>query len=213
MNLERGRFITLEGGEGCGKSTQLSLLIEALRLQGRQVIALREPGGTPLSESIRHLLKHAAEGEGMCAEAELLLMNASRAQLVREVLLPALDAGQWVVCDRFFDSTLAYQGYGRRLNLESVEQIIHFATGGLKPDRTLLLELPEAEASLRRRSREQDLQEAPDRMERSGEPFFRRVHEGFRQLAARDPERIRIVDASGSQHAVTSRLLEALQGL
>ena len=127
--MPRGTFITFEGLEGCGKSTQVKLLAERLTQAGQVVRVLREPGGTPIGEEIRHTLKHSAHNAAMTPEAELLLMNASRAQLVREVIRPALAAGEIVVCDRFYDSTIAYQGYGREMDLARVKAIIDFAVG------------------------------------------------------------------------------------
>src|SRR5487761_2393448 len=132
----KGRFITFEGTEGCGKSTQIRLLANRLTALGHRVRLLREPGGTPIGEEIRHTLKSSPNNGAMTAEAELLLMNASRAQLVREVIRPALAAGEIVVCDRFYDSTTAYQGYGRQLDLEKVKTVIEFAVGETKPDLT-----------------------------------------------------------------------------
>ena len=126
FNYEAGVFITFEGTEGCGKSTQVELLARQLRALGHRVRTLREPGGTPIGEEIRHTLKHSKNNHAMTAEAELLLMNASRAQLVREVIRPALAAGEIVVCDRFYDSTTAYQGYGRELDLAKVKSVIEF---------------------------------------------------------------------------------------
>src|SRR5271166_1382777 len=134
-----GLFITFEGTEGSGKSTQISLLAERLRWRGHRVRTTREPGGTPIGEEIRHTLKHSATNQAMTAEAELLLMNASRAQLVREVIRPALAAGEIVVCDRFYDSTTAYQGYGRQLDLRMVQTVIDFAVGETRPNLTVLL--------------------------------------------------------------------------
>jgi dTMP kinase len=135
----RGGFISFEGTEGGGKSTQIELLTQRLRSEGFSVRAIREPGGTPIGEEIRQTLKHSPHNHSMTAEAELLLMNASRAQLVREVIRPALAAGEIIVCDRFADSTIAYQGYGRGLNAEQVRDMIHFAVGDTWPDLTLLL--------------------------------------------------------------------------
>ena len=134
-----GRLITFEGTEGCGKSTQIARLVERLRAEGRATRLVREPGGTPIGEEIRHTLKHSPANHAMTAEAELLLMNASRAQLVREVIQPALAAGEIVLCDRFYDSTTAYQGYGRGLDLGRVKAVIDFAVGETRPDLTLLL--------------------------------------------------------------------------
>src|SRR5712671_5316853 len=138
----RGLFITFEGTEGSGKSTQISLLAERLREMDYTVRTIREPGGTPIGEEIRHTLKHSAQNQAMTAEAELLLMNASRAQLVREVIRPALAAGEIVICDRFYDSTTAYQGYGRQLDLKTVNAIIDVAVGETRPHLTLLMLVP-----------------------------------------------------------------------
>src|SRR5512135_3037592 len=138
----KGQCITFEGTEGSGKSTQISLLAQRLRGEGRVVRTLREPGGTPIGEEIRHTLKHSKDNEAMTPEAELLLMNASRAQLVREVIRPALAAGEIVLCDRFYDSTTVYQGYGRQLDLQMVHAIIDVAVGETRPDLTLLMLVP-----------------------------------------------------------------------
>src|SRR3954465_12402813 len=132
-----GLFITFEGTEGSGKTTQISLLAERLRDLGHHVRTVREPGGTPIGEEIRHTLKHSAANHAMTAEAELLLMNASRAQLVREVIRPALAGGEIVLCDRFYDSTTAYQGHGRGLDLKQVQTVIDFAVGETRPALTL----------------------------------------------------------------------------
>jgi dTMP kinase len=137
-----GLFITFEGTEGSGKTTQISLLAERLRFLGRHVRTVREPGGTPIGEEIRHTLKHSAVNQAMTPEAELLLMNASRAQLVREVIRPALAAGDIVLCDRFYDSTVAYQGYGRGLDLKMVNVIVDVAVGDTRPSLTVLMLVP-----------------------------------------------------------------------
>src|SRR5258707_12091859 len=140
----KGVFITLEGTEGGGKTTQITLLAQRLRDHGRSVCVTREPGGTPIGEEIRHTLKHSEQNRAMTPEAELLLMNAGRAQLVREVIRPALESGQIVLSDRFYDSTIAYQGYGRRMGLDVVNAVIDLAVGNTRPDITLLLVVPEA---------------------------------------------------------------------
>ena len=137
----RGLFITFEGTEGSGKSTQIQMLAGRLSKKGRQVRLLREPGGTPIGEEIRHTLQHSARNQDMTPEAELLLINASRAQLVRQIIRPALQAGEVVLCDRFYDSTTAYQGYGRQLDLTMVEWVINLAVGNTRPDLTLLLHI------------------------------------------------------------------------
>src|SRR6266487_6344640 len=150
-------FITFEGTEGGGKSTQIQILAQRLGAPGRPVRVLREPGGTPIGEEIRHTLKHSRANDAMTAEAELLLMNASRAQLVREIIRPALAQGEIIVCDRFYDSTTAYQGYGRQLGLEAVRRIIEIAVGDTQPDLTLLLQVPVTVSQERLRSRQSTL--------------------------------------------------------
>src|SRR5437016_7236842 len=168
-------FISFEGTEGSGKTTQISLLAERLRFLGRTVRAVREPGGTPIGEEIRHTLKHSMANQAMTPEAELLLMNASRAQLVREVIRPSLDAGQIVLCDRFYDSTTAYQGYGRQLNLDMVQAIIDVAVGDTRPNLTLLLDVPHQIGEERRRARQSTLPFMRDRIEEADVSFFERV--------------------------------------
>jgi dTMP kinase len=197
-------FITFEGTEGGGKSTQIELLARRLRGTNRPVRVLREPGGTPIGEEIRHTLKHSTQNAAMTAEAELLLMNASRAQLVREVIRPALTAGEIVLCDRFYDSTTAYQGYGRQLDLPTVKQIIDFAVGPTRPDLTLLLHVPLEISEARRQSRQTRGLDAPlrDRMEEADRAFFERVARGFAALAAAEPERVRWIDATQSVEVV-----------
>src|SRR5215212_1415120 len=148
----KGLFITFEGTEGGGKTTQIAFLAERLKGLGHSVRVLREPGGTPIGEEIRHTLKHSANNEAMTPETELLLMNASRAQLVREVIRPALSQGEIVLCDRFYDSSTAYQGYGRELDLLHVKSVIDFAVGPTRPDLTLLLYVPLSVSEARRQS-------------------------------------------------------------
>src|SRR5438445_12871950 len=150
--MPQGRFITFEGTEGAGKTTQIQLLAERLRQLGQIVRPVREPGGTALGEEIRHTLKHSPQNAGMTPETELLLMNASRAQLVREVIRPALAQGEIVLCDRFYDSTIAYQGYGRQLDLAKVQTMLDFAVEDTRPHLTLLLEVPLEVSEARRRS-------------------------------------------------------------
>jgi dTMP kinase len=178
-------LITFEGLDFSGKTTQARLLMEALRSAGRTVVFLREPGGTRISERVREILldrKH----EEMADAAEMLLFSASRAQLVHEVIRPALGRGEVVICDRYYDSTTAYQGYGRGLDLESVRQINRIATGGLPPDLTLLIDIDVEE--IQRRKAAAGL--AFDRMESSGREFYERVRKGFRAIAAADPDRV-----------------------
>src|SRR5208283_2313993 len=148
---------SFEGSEGCGKSTQISLLAWRLRSMGYKVRTLREPGGTPIGEEIRHTLKHSPANHAMTPEAELLLMNASRAQIVREVIRPALAAGEIVLCDRYYDSTTAYQGHGRQLDLKTVKAIVDFAVGDTRPDLTLLVLVPHEISQARRMARQPNL--------------------------------------------------------
>jgi dTMP kinase len=198
----KGLFITFEGTEGSGKSTQISILAERLRTLGHTVRTLREPGGTPIGEEIRHTLKHSKDNEAMTAEAELLLMNASRAQLVREVIRPALAGGEIVLCDRFYDSTTAYQGYGRELNLEHVRKVIDFAVGETRPDLTLLFLVPPEVSAERLLARQSTLPFMRDRIEEADRAFFERVARGYQAIAQSEPERVRSLDASGPVETV-----------
>jgi dTMP kinase len=196
----KGLFITFEGTEGTGKSTQISLVAQRLRSLGRSVRTLREPGGTPIGEEIRHTLKHSAANHAMTAEAELLLMNASRAQIVREVIRPALAAGEIVLCDRFYDSTTAYQGYGRQLDLNVVKAVIDFAVSDTRPDLTLLLIVPHEVSEARRLARQPTLPLTikRDRIEEAGHSFFERVAKGYQAIAAAEPHRVRCLDGTCS---------------
>jgi len=200
-----GHFITFEGTEGGGKSTQLNLLAARLREQGRTVRTLREPGGTSIGEEIRHTVQHSAHNEAMTAEAELLLMNASRAQLVREVIRPALKAREIVLCDRFYDSTVAYQGYGRQLDLQLVRTVIDFAVGVTRPDLTILLHVPIAVSESRRKARHSS---GRDRMEELDRAFFERVEQGFQAIAAAEPKRVRVIDATAAVEGVQEQILK-----
>jgi dTMP kinase len=208
-----GLFISFEGTEGCGKTTQIKLLEERLRAAGRSVRLVREPGGTPIGEEIRHTLKHSQQNHAMTPEAELLLMNASRAQLVREVIRPTLAASEIVLCDRFYDSTTAYQGYGRGLDLKLIQGVIDFAVGDTRPKLTLLLEISPETSAARQASRRKTESVARDRFEEADAAFFRRVADGYRAIAAAEPGRIKVLDASGSVEAIGDsiwRLVEKL---
>src|ERR1044071_2593117 len=163
----KGVLVTFEGTEGSGKSTHIELLARRLRANGRSVRVLREPGGTPIGEEIRHTLKHSQQNQAMTPEAELLLMNASRAQLVREVIRPALAAAEIILCDRFYDSTIAYQAYGRGLDLKRVQSVIDFAVGETRPDLTLLLHVPIDVSEARRQIRQSTTVPERDRFEES----------------------------------------------
>lgn len=200
-----GRFITFEGNEGGGKSTQIQLLADRVAALGRTVVRLREPGGTRLGEEIRHLLKHSDAGAGMAPEAELLLMNASRAQLVREIIRPALASGAVVLSDRFHDSTVVYQGHGRGLDLSRVREVIDLAIGDTVPDLTLFLDVPVAVSEERRRLRGRGKPEK-DRFEEADRAFFERVEAGYRELAASEPARVRRIDATQSVEAVAEEV-------
>jgi dTMP kinase len=209
-----GLFITFEGNEGSGKSTQISLLAERLRLLGRTVRTLREPGGTPIGEEIRHTLKHSKVNHAMTAEAELLLMNASRAQLVREVIRPALARGEVVVCDRFYDSTTAYQGYGRQLDLRMVQQMIDVAVGNTRPDLTLLLMVSQEISEQRRLARQSTLAFiVRDRMEEADRAFFERVAKGYQAIAAAEPSRVRPIPATGSVDQLKATIWSVVEPL
>jgi len=213
--VNKGLFITFEGTEGSGKSTQISLLAERLRSLGHHVRTLREPGGTPIGEEIRHTLKHSKNNEAMTAEAELLLMNASRAQLVREVIRPALAAGEIVLSDRFYDSTTAYQGYGRQLDLRIVQAITDAAVGDTRPDLTLLFHILHEAAEERRRVRQPTLplEIQRDRIEEAGRGFFERTAKGYQAIAAAEPERVRILDAAGTLEEVSARIWNLVEPL
>jgi len=209
--MSKGLFISFEGTEGCGKSTQVELLAQRLRALGHVVRLHREPGGTPIGEEIRHTLKHSPHNQAMTAEAELLLMNASRAQLVREVIRPALDAGEVVLCDRFYDSTIAYQGYGRELDLAQVKSIVEFAVGGTKPDLTLFLHVPAEVSAERLRSRQSTLPFVRDRIEEADRKFFERVAHGYEVIAAGEPQRIKPVNGAQPLVAVCGQIWEIVQ--
>lgn len=203
MPSARGTFITLEGVDGSGKSTQASLLVERLRQEGREVVALREPGGTPISEKIRALLLDPENAE-MAGECELLLYEASRAQLVREVIEPALLRGAIVVCDRFYDSTHAYQHGGRGLSDALVSRANELGCCGLSPDVTLVLDIDPAAALARATA------QGADRLEAEGLAFQQRVRKDYLALAKADPTRVRVIDAAGDPELVAGRIDAAL---
>ncbi len=190
--MSRGAFITFEGSEGCGKSTQVQRLAARLESAGVPVLVTREPGGTAIGEKIRDLLQFAPEGSAMMPETELLLFEASRSQLVRETIRPALQRGTVVISDRFFDSTTVYQGVARRLDPRIVEQINEFAVGDDKPDLTFILDVDVATARARMLRRVRPV-EIVDRMEQEPIEFYERVCEAYRELARRDSDRIRLV--------------------
>ena len=203
----RGRFISLEGGEGVGKSTQAKALAAALRERGGDVVETREPGGSPGAEAIRSLLLDGPD-EGWGPEAEALLFAAARADHVDKIIRPALQAGRWVLCDRFVDSSLAYQGGAGGLGLEAVRWINGFGIGEGFPDRTLVLMLNAgAERALARDGA------SSDRIGRRPAEYHNAVEAAFRAIAAEEPDRVRLIDASGAPEEVTARLLGALEDL
>lgn len=202
----RGLFITLEGADGCGKSTQAAILADRIAATGREVVRLREPGGTAVSEKIRALVLDPENSE-MASECELLLFEASRAQLVRQVIEPALARGAVVVCDRFYDSTFAYQAAGRSLAEQTIRAANALGSCGVAPDRTLVLDM-DTDAALARATRD-----GADRMEAEGVAFQRRVREGYLRLVAEEPRRVRRVDATGTVEEVAGRLADALADL
>jgi dTMP kinase len=206
--VSRGRLITIEGIDGAGKSTLVAGLADALAARGQPVAVLREPGGVELSERIRDLVQGAG-GWDVSPRAEALLYAAARAQLVAERLEPLLARGEWVLLDRFVDSSLAYQGAGRGLGVEAIRELNEFATGGLRPDRTLLLRIdPEAGlARLRARG------EAPDRLESEAGEFFATVARAYDELAEAEPDRIAVVDAAQPPAEVLAAALAALEPL
>ena len=209
--MSKGLFITLEGTEGCGKSTPIKLLAEHLQALGHRVRTLREPGGTPIGEEIRHTLKHSDNNHAMTSEAELLLMNASRAQIVREVIRPALADGEIILCDRFYDSTTAYQGFGRELDLEKVKSVIEFAVGETKPDLTFLLHVSQDLSEQRQRERQSTLAFGRDRFEEADRKFFERVAHGYGVIAASEPQRVKFINGAQPLDVVCKMILEIVQ--
>lgn len=207
-----GKFITFEGGEGVGKSTNIEFCAKWLAERGISTVISREPGGTPIAETIREQLLKAHHSEPMDATAELLLMFAARAQHLSARILPALGQGQWILCDRFTDSTIAYQGYGRGLSLQLIDELKTMVQGSLEPDCTFLLEAPLSVGMARARARAHSQNIQIDRFEAEQLAFFERVQQGFEQLA-KQHSRIRRVDAAAPLAAVQQQLAQYLQGL
>lgn len=202
-----GTLITLEGDDGVGKSTQADLLAAWFETQGFEVLRVHEPGGTALGDKIRSLLL-SKEQEGMAPLAELLLYEAARAQNMQDVILPALQAGKVIICDRFCDSTLAYQGFGRELGAELVSSLNSLACGDIQPSRTLLLTMDPEVAESRVLARSAD--GTGDRMESAGDDFHERLREGFVQIAAQDPDRVHLINAEGTVEAVHELICDDL---
>lgn len=198
------RFITLEGGEGAGKSTCLAFIRDFLAQRGLPLVVTREPGGTPLAEEVRQLLLARRE-EQVAPNAELLLMFAARAQHLQQVILPALSRGDWVLCDRFTDATYAYQGYGRHQPMQTIRDLERLVQGDLQPGLTLLLDLPVQEGLARAAARAEK-----DRFESEQDAFFERVRQGYRDRAAAEPARFRVIDASRPLGAVQDQIASVL---
>lgn len=201
----RGQFITVEGSEGVGKSSNLVFIEDFLRDAGIKIIRTREPGGTSLGESVRELLLDARQ-TAMCDDMELLLMFSARAQHLAEVILPALEAGQWVLCDRFTDATYAYQGGGRGVPMERIQLLEDWVQGELRPDHTLLLDMPVADGLQRAGARSE-----PDRFEQEQHAFFERVRETYLARAKAEPGRIHVIDAAPALDVVQTHIADVLQ--
>ncbi len=206
--MSRGLFITFEGIDGCGKSTQLLRVAEKLRAQGYVVVVTREPGGTPISEKIREILISPQNSE-MCSQTELLLYLAARAQHVQQTIRPAIERGELVLCDRFQEATFAYQGYGRGLELEFLKNINEFATSGVSPDCTFIFDIS-VELSKLRLSR---IGKGQDRLESAGDAFFGRIREGYLAAASANPEKIRLLDGSRGLEELTDEVYRMLSGM
>lgn len=208
--MAKGRFITLEGGEGAGKTTQIRRLADALRGRGLPVLTTREPGGSPGAEEIRRLLVSGEPGrwDGM---TELLLHFAARRDHLLRTVWPALEAGTWVVCDRFADSSMAYQGYGHGLGREVVERLAETAMGSFRPDLTLILDLPVETGIARTRGRMPGAPAGEDRYERMGLAFHEKLRRGYLDIAAREPERCEVVAADRSPEEVSLAVLAAVE--
>ncbi len=203
-----GRLISFEGSEGSGKSTQISLLAAHLQKSGKEVITTREPGGTEIGEQIRNIIVHNSKGDEMCPETELLLFTAARAQVVREIIAPALIEGTYVLSDRFLDSSTVYQGIARNLAAGPVADINRFAVGNVMPDVTVIIDVPTEVSMNRIKQRTTDL---PDRMERENIDFYHKVREGYLLLAKNMPERVILVDGTKPVDQVAQTIWEHVQ--
>ena len=208
----RGKFITFEGPEGGGKSTHVRELAEQLRAEGKTVLVTREPGGTRLAEQIRGLVREEVDDPPV-TRCEVLLFIAARAQVVSEVIRPALARGEWVICDRFADSTFAYQGYGRGIDVGLLKNFNDFATEGLVPDLTILLDVPPETSKARLAERQAATATSADRIEQAGDMFHRRLRDGFLELAKAEPDRFVVIDSSGPREEVSDRVWTAVRNL
>lgn len=209
----KGVFITFEGPEGGGKSTQIKRLARRLIGLHRKVLVTREPGGTPAGEAIRNVLQHDPAGEAICSEAETLLFEASRAQLARSVIVPALRRGLCVICDRFTDSTLAYQGYGRGLDRRTIRTINSFAANGATPDITILLDVDVKLGLKRLHGRNSRRGACRDRIEREALAFHRRVRAGYIEMARKEPKRFAVIDAGRDADVVEMKVWNVVRGV
>ena len=203
-----GKLISFEGAEGSGKTTQIARLAKRIAKLERDVVSVREPGGTEIGEQVRNIIVHNSRGDEMCAETELLLFAAARAQLVREVIAPALLKGSIVLSDRFMDSSTVYQGIGRNLAADPVTQINHFAVGNVMPNLTLVLDVPEEVSLQRIRQRASDV---PDRMERENIDFYKKIRQGYLVLAQGMPDRIVVIDGTADEDAIEKKIWAAVK--
>ena len=203
----RGKFITIEGTDGSGKSTQIGLLMDYLNKKGVDVLFTREPGGTPIGEKIREIILDVNNRE-MAPETEALLYAASRSQHVRETIIPAVEAGKIVICDRFVDSSLAYQGAARRMGMETIMEMNRAALGGIMPDLTVFFDLSPEKGILRKKN-----ERTLDRLEQEKIDFHKRVYDGYKQLCEKYPERIKAIDADRSVEEVHLEVREVIDGL
>lgn len=209
--MTRGRFITIEGGEGVGKTTQIATLVASLAAHGIEVVLTREPGGTPRAERLREIVLQPSD-EPMPHTCELMLLFAARATHVANVIEPALQRGNWVICDRFIDSTYAYQGFGRGMDMEHIASLEKIVLGNLRPDTTLLLDAP-LDVGLARAAKRNAATGSTDRMEREKREFFERVRSGYLARAKAHPERIQLIDASRDIAAVRESIWSAIAPL
>ena len=203
-----GKLISFEGAEGSGKSTQIARLAKRLAKLERDVVSVREPGGTEIGEQVRNIIVHNSRGDEMCAETELLLFAAARAQLVREIIAPALLKGSIVLSDRFMDSSTVYQGIGRNLAAAPVAMINHFAVGNVMPNLTIVLDVPPSVSLKRIRQRATDV---PDRMERENIDFYKKIRQGYLLLAKSLPDRVIVIDGTDEEVAIEKKIWAAVK--